>query len=468
MATTTTATTALTRAPFDLPEIRHQLSQFLTVQDAISCALVSKLWTNDFVSAIWFKNDFKVHSRFTDLSPELVAKHGHHIRVVKNVVTLQQMASIAHTSVNKLRELYIEIAGSVGQDVSASEVVSRNFPSLQVLWFFSDSVPKNKLESLSFPALAPFFGAAATGETASCLKTLRLSDMCLTHDGLEAILQASPALFELRLRRVEIVGRSTRVLHHVGVKELSASIELAFQGDPADPSLLSYFPNLSYLHIWRDDSRLRIPTTKIKKDLALYCPHLAGYGVEDSANAISRSCSRIVKNLSEFVFDYERASVSSITSILLHRESLLRIDVFHDSDFDFEEDNVAAVSNRFRESSQSLQLIPRSCPQLQVLNLYPHEMDMDEVEKGEWVCKNLRTLYIRVRGLDTTEKIAKAIALWRRGCWRRRQEKAETSVGEDGKLDETDMSIEVRVARHLLKFEQLWWVWLGYQIWAPI
>ncbi|KAG0254061.1 hypothetical protein BGZ95_006142, partial [Linnemannia exigua] len=87
---------------------------------------------------------------------------------------------------------------------------------------------------------------------------------------------------------------------------------------------------------------------------------------------------------------------------------------------------------------------------------------------GKWICKDLKTLRIRIKDLDTKEKILKAIALWRKGCWRRWREQAGTPVGEEGRLDETDMSIEARVARHLLKFHKLWKVWLGYQTWNPI
>lgn len=39
--------------------------------------------------------------------------------------------------------------------------------------------------------------------------------------------------------------------------------------------------------------------------------------------------------------------------------------------------------------------------------------------------------------------------------------------GEVMRLDGMDLSIEARVARHLLKFEQLEVVWLGYKTWRP-
>ena len=90
---------------------------------------------------------------------------------------------------------------------------------------------------------------------------------------------------------------------------------------------------------------------------------------------------------------------------------------------------------------------------------------MDEVEMGEWACKNLEVLRIRIKDLDTKNK---TIALWKAGCRKRRQENAGTLVAAEDEEEETDMPIEARVARHLLKFDKLWLVWLRYQKWTPI
>jgi hypothetical protein len=95
-------------------------------------------------------------------------------------------------------------------------------------------------------------------------------------------------------------------------------------------------------------------------------------------------------------------------------------------------------------------------------------MNMNEVNMGEWACKDLRALHIRVKDLDTEDKIPKTIALWRKGCWRRWQKKAGAPIPVEANQEPMDNSIEARVARHLLKFEKLWSVWLGYQTWTPI
>ncbi|KAF9922117.1 hypothetical protein FBU30_007806 [Linnemannia zychae] len=130
-----------------------------------------------------------------------------------------------------------------------------------------------------------------------------------------------------------------------------------------------------------------------------------------------------------------------------------------------------------------LQQIPMACSRLEKLSFHAHEVDMYDIEGGDWICKDLEILQIRVKGLDTKEKIAKAVELWRFGTrerWRRQVKESKTAEmieadakeqeewKEDERKDEVskvqgsiDTSIEARVARHLLKFEKLQVVYLG-------
>lgn len=78
---------------------------------------------------------------------------------------------------------------------------------------------------------------------------------------------------------------------------------------------------------------------------------------------------------------------------------------------DIEVDEVEQLVHPCNGYSGSAQFIPRSCSRLEELNLFVHEMDMDEVEKEEWVCKELKTLRFRVKGLYTKEGIIRTIAL---------------------------------------------------------
>ncbi|KAF9328026.1 hypothetical protein BGZ91_001183 [Linnemannia elongata] len=369
--------------PFDIPELVRRISLFVSVKDALSCALVAKSWSDHFLSVIWFHIDFNAQLRFATLPLDVVAKHGRHIRIVEDARSFRRVSVLANASVARLRELHIETTGSARQHVHAYEVVSRNIRSLEIIHLFAVSDPddmdkhESSVHYVSVPALVPFFGASEG--IASKLKILRLSELCLTHDGLVAILQASPQLYELALGGTEI-----------------------------------------------DDPDLTIPTAKIKEDIARYCPYLTAFELEQPSTPLSCFCMHIGRNISELTFDYEHISLEGITAILLHQATLRQLMVFGGSpDVDLEADEVLAVSRHFQEFSQLLQLIPRGCPHLETFDLALHEMDMDEVEMGEWTCKGLTTLRIRVKGLDTKETIQKAIVLWRAGCKRRYQEEED-------------------------------------------
>ncbi|KAK3808915.1 MAG: hypothetical protein JOS17DRAFT_765528 [Linnemannia elongata] len=461
-----------TKSAFDLPELTHRFSRFVTVQDAISFALVSKAWTSHFISVIWFEIDFDVHPRFLNLSPEIVAKHGHLIRIIVNAKTLPQVSILANAGVNSLRNLRIETAASASQHVRAYEIVLRNNRSLEDLHLTAIYIV-NKQDSTAHyvpvSALIPSLGSSPP--TLSKLKKLKIANMCLTHDGLTFILQGCPRLVNLMLQYTDVVYTPTQYFQHVGVKFFAASLTSIFSAAPTGPSLLSYFPNLTTLSTYNyEGSPFTIPSARIKDDITRYCPHLSGYKLQDITGLIVPSfLTDIASNVSEVVYLHKTISSETITAMLLHQATLKSVKHFAlDNGFEFEKDEVAKVVDQPEVSDRFLLLIPRCCPALEEWGLFSHELDMDDVEQGTWACQDLKKLRMRIKGLDTKEKILKAIALWRKGCWRRWQKHAGTSVAAEDEEDETDMSIEARVARHLLKFEKLWWVWLGYQTWTPI
>ncbi|KAF9546206.1 hypothetical protein EC957_009945 [Mortierella hygrophila] len=468
------ASTAPTRNPFNLPELIIHLSQFVTDEDAISCALVSQIWTDHFVSVIWYKVDFNTQPRFADLSPAIILKHGHHIRVIKNAKTLPHANALAHPSINQLTKLHIETATSPLQNIRAHEIIFRNNHSLERLDIVATSTPANKQDSLAHCISAPALSPPSLHGT-SRLTNLKLDNLVLTHDTLVAVLQICPSLSKLQLFSTDIIGRPTTTgtlpYQHKGIRAFGSPLNRIFPVNSIGFSLLSHFPNLTTLYAWNYDRNFTVPVTRIKKELAQHCPGVTGFHLADSTGAlVTKFLTTITnRNVDEFVFRSRHTSLELIKTVLLHQTTMRIIMPYCPEEcLDQDKNEVAPVTNYLQESSSLLQLIPRACPELDTLDLYFHEMDMDDVEAEEWICKNLTTLRMRIKGLDTAEKILKVIALWRKGCWRRWQKKAGTPVATDDKEDETDMSIEARVARHLLKFDKLWTVWLGYQTWAPI
>ncbi|KAF9084482.1 hypothetical protein BGX29_002537, partial [Mortierella sp. GBA35] len=155
----------------------------------------------------------------------------------------------------------------------------------------------------------------------------------------------------------------------------------------------------------------------------------------------------------QVTFAYSQLSMDVIVALLCHKATLLQIFAFRgSSNSHTERDNVPSENDYFQQSGRAVQLLPRSCPHLKFLEFEGHEMDMDIVEEEKWACIGLQHLRVRIRGLDTKDKIDRSLNLWKEGKQESQQQK-ETEA--------KDTSIEARVARHLLAFKELEAVWLG-------
>lgn len=501
-----------TGSPFDIPELRHLLSRFVSVRTAWSCVRVSKSWATTFIPVIWFEVDYAIHPRFTALPPPTIGKHGHLIRIVKNATSFAHISVLANIRVDQLTSLHVETTASVLQHEYAYEVVSRNSASLQNIHLYAATVPANKRSSLahfvSVPALIPFSAASLeVTDSTSVLRSLTLSSLCLTGSGFMSILLASPLLSELRLLSTDVVGIPNWSFRHSGVKVFASWLKNIIRSEAEisvdGVSLLAYFPALEVLHINDQEGQSpALSANKIKRDLARYCPKLTVFHLQDNTGAIiPKFCYNGPCNLTEIAYLYEHTSSEVLTSILLHQRSLKSVSVFCSDDiFTASRHEVIPVSDHFEASGRLLQLIPRGCPQLEVLSLHLHEMDMDEVERGEWACKGLKTLRVRIKGLDTKKVISKTLSQWYAGLVKTSKaswstattntvttnstgtegsqdvdehcgtaegsSKGDGSSSDGGGPDILDRSIEARVARHLLKFEKLETVWLGYKTWS--
>ncbi|KAF9081398.1 hypothetical protein BGX23_000924, partial [Mortierella sp. AD031] len=85
--------------PLQIPEIRTRVSRFVSLKDAISCVRVSKAWSKDFASPIWCAVDFDIHDTFEVLNSDIVTKHGHHIRTIKNLKTQSELNAVLRPTI---------------------------------------------------------------------------------------------------------------------------------------------------------------------------------------------------------------------------------------------------------------------------------------------------------------------------------------------------------------------------------
>ncbi|KAF9434018.1 hypothetical protein BGZ76_008680 [Entomortierella beljakovae] len=162
-------------------------------------------------------------------------------------------------------------------------------------------------------------------------------------------------------------------------------------------------------------------------------------------------------NLTALSFDYNNMTPDLILAIV-HRPKWETIRVFHESDNIDEADQVFSLPDHFQATFWMIQMIPRFCLNLKEFDMIQHVMDMDDVEEGQWACKNLKDLKVRIKGLDTKEKIDKTIDMYR-------NEKRLMLSSGDKRETLLDDSIEARVARHLLQFEKLETIWIGTKTW---
>ncbi|KAF9299870.1 hypothetical protein BGZ74_008557 [Mortierella antarctica] len=126
---------------------------------------------------------------------------------------------------------------------------------------------------------------------------------------------------------------------------------------------------------------------------------------------------------------------------------------------DFEEGGFPDTLDHFQGSGWMIQALLRLCRGLKTFKMVEHEMDVYDVEQAPWSCTDLEELAVRFQGLDTREKIEGVIVRWKEG---RKQRRLGLTV--DAPVEE-DGSIEARIARRLLHFNNLSTVWLGSKVW---
>ncbi|KAF9148576.1 hypothetical protein BG015_009670 [Linnemannia schmuckeri] len=499
------------RSPFSLPELRNRISHFVALKDAVACARVSRAWAQDYLPIIWYSIDCNkfAYSNIGSGFDIVVGKYAHHIRVANNVTFMSQMAILTKGNVTQLRELSITMTTSTFHYATALDFVARNSASLERLKLKPVPTSARKYESPLYCVHASMLvHSGLTSKTASRLRDLDVSGLWLMREGLSTILQGCPNLSHLNLSGTDVIGRASFNFQHEGLSFLTCSIITALRPDPTDsqqqpsPGLLMHFPNLKTWSTSGSESELRfvLPSGLLKAEVKLHCPLLSDVRLRDSPESMWVTLfTDVFSNLKEISFDYKSMSDQVLTTILLHQDTVESIQANPGLNFDFERDVFPGpVTDHFQASGRQVQLLPRSCTRLTELNLYPHVMDIDIMESKEWNCKDLRTLRTRIKGLDTKERILRAIDLWRAG-WRkrvlarRRQSNNWYPTGNDSNMDESnrllahmfasikmgmvspggvvlldnDYSIEARVARHLLQFERLENVWLGYKTWHP-
>lgn len=176
--------------------------------------------------------------------------------------------------------------------------------------------------------------------------------------------------------------------------------------------------------------------------------------------------------LTEICISATDFSTETVVAILKHQDTLNELYTFTRDEFYDSEAIPETKNGEIDTDGWTVQSLPRHCTRLKIPHLPLFEMDMDDIEDTTWGCHDLEELHMRVLGLDTKERIDRAIQLWKEGrivimkgqVNGEQEESAFTRFQLDCVIPPDDQSIEARVARHLLKFKKLQEVWLGWKI----
>ncbi|KAK3834509.1 MAG: hypothetical protein J3R72DRAFT_221824 [Linnemannia gamsii] len=162
---------------------------------------------------------------------------------------------------------------------------------------------------------------------------------------------------------------------------------------------------------------LFVPVERIKREVAICCPQVTMIDTWKSPQLIIYNLvANAFHSLTHVTFAYSQLSMDVIVALLCHKATLLQIIAFQGSSKSYtERDSVPSEDDHFQHSGRAVQLLPRSCPYLKFLEFEGHEMDMEIIEEETWTCRGLQHLRVRIRGLDTKDKIDQSLNLWKEG-----------------------------------------------------
>ncbi|KAF9571186.1 hypothetical protein EC968_000874 [Mortierella alpina] len=468
-------TVSLAINPLSLPEIRERIGRYLSVKDALSCIQVSKDWAKDFARPIWHTIDFEAQPQFIELDPEVVQKYRHHISVATYVSDLAHYKTLQspHQSGKCLTGLAV-LSGTVKSEDQGicNDLIARNNSSLtKVVLQREYSSAEGEEEDYSLETFSPVEALIPNPMEAptftSRLTTLKLQQYRMQRETLCMLLRGCPALETLDLLRTSVFQRlyhdkTKDEFQHMKIRYFAVDAEnlllpvATTAANAADglmntpvpvqslmqstrPSLLAHFPALITLGIDANtESELQVP--EFRSEAARWCPHLRGldsYGWILSILLVNDS----FENICTVSFNHAGIFAKLVLALLNHEDTLMSVSTHTNDGWGSAADEtergreeeemigsalVAASPesfvDSFGDSIWMVYMIPRQCPKIERLCFPMYMMEMDEIEKVAWVCEGLRDLRVRIKGLDSAEKIQTVLSMW---ATRRRLQKLE-------------------------------------------
>ncbi|KAF9280948.1 hypothetical protein BGZ68_006924 [Mortierella alpina] len=453
------------KSPFDLPELREIIRAYLTKNDAIACSRVCRTWSSYFRDIVWSTVDFSKFNQ-AQMTCLAIVTHGRHIRAVKNLQSSSQIDLLMWNQQQfNLSSLSVTLAAELSYQTDLYDFLRLVRCTLTELDLAASTAAKINVPVDVFLPRGP-----------SRLTKVSLRGLQLTRLSLTELLQGCPDLQDLSLYNIYIPSRNLtidRTYKHTSLRYLSAPFEefvttgngLSFL--PPSP-LLSLFPGLERWNVWTNDSldhsRLREHSQTIRRS----CPRLNQVQLTmGSIVAVKDFVAHVFDEIETLAFVHQALSTEFVIAILGHSKTLKHIEYLPlTGTWFYDLIDPPQLHDHYRNLGWTIESILRHCSQLESFCFPHYEAEMDDIEKGGWECYGLKELRIRIAGLDTAEKIERAIELWLDGRrFHRRIEKTGHPASPPAEYLRIGRTLESRVAAHLIKFNELRTVWLGTKVW---
>ncbi|KAK3833151.1 MAG: hypothetical protein JOS17DRAFT_816228 [Linnemannia elongata] len=462
----------------DLPEIRHRIAYHLLPcrSDLFSCMLICRGWYLDFAGGLWHtlgaREIYALGKRDAERTA-LLDKFGRFVTVVETK-SEADFRILQHGSIRNLKGLTVSVSKTKGlMRMLVSDLVRRSRGTLRrvnlqgPLAAATAQEFQQQLQGAS--SMYHFDINTLVPDTESSLEEVHLHNVGITREGFSNFLRGASSLRHLRLNNVCIATFNSGVELFTGSKltRLVCSISqvmnpgngLPFASSAIpDPTLLVHFPALQH---WTVESGL--PNTEISSLTQLYqavvqyTPNLRNIQINDANSyTLTELLARVFVSIQTSSLQFSHFTSDALLSLLTHQSTLTCIQI--------QTRSVSTDALR-TESMRSTHLILRTCAKLEVLSIRGYEVRIEELDVGEWACRDvLRELRIVVIGLGKGKEEA---------CLKRLQElRNERIMGRASPEAEAtsviDVDMEVggndvadRVVRRLLPLDKLKTVYLG-------
>ncbi|KAF9105261.1 hypothetical protein BGX27_009711 [Mortierella sp. AM989] len=413
---------------FDVPELLSRISQRVTLKDALACARVCKAWKRDFTITIWHTIDFATEKSFTQVDKKMVTKYGCHIRALLNVKENTHIDVIQNSAINRLSKLTLVLPRATGHRAHCLDILKRNSGTLEELevsqadnsdlFFPIDFMPigspsSSNLTSIKFQRL--------TITRAALVSLLRASPKLAVLDLRDSKVLPSTISDTFQLRSVFLIVASATQIFQSSTQSKDDTPSLLAHFPNLRQWRVSNEPG-TVLPISGADIKAQV-TRYCPVLWNIYVDIVGPPAIDLIANGFHRlsvicvAQDQLSPKLILAVITH-KSSLNEFRTFVHSQES----------DDDEDDDAPAQLIGR-QAPSWAIHQIPANCDGLSKLKLPDQAFDLVGKEMFLWSCKFLNVLHIRIVGLDTKSKIDRAIQLYKekKAQKKEKEEKREES-----------------------------------------